>query len=205
MPGMTTRSADVMVMSPGADPLTGFSASEISFPMPANIATAATIDTGLVEMPASRIKSIAIVVTSVITFAAGQTGTVQLFAARSRYGVIGGDTGVAVWGTGAPVMPTTPYFGSVSVTPATSTFPTGNVPNTCQLVGPAVPVFTPSATSFAAGIYWVTSTSPGSPTATPPTSATELSQWYPVLGVELRFTAAATAGAYQVFMEVAPL
>jgi hypothetical protein len=192
-----------MVMSAGADPQIGLSASEITFPMPANLNNI-TIDTGLVEMPASRIKSLAIVVTSAITFGASQTGTVQLFAARSKYGTLGGDTATTPGGPIGVTLPSVPFVGSSG---ATAGFPTGNVPNTSQLVGVAVPIFTPGGTSFGPGIFWATSTSPGTPGlgATASTSLTELAQWYPVLGVQVVFSGTPTGGAWSVVMEVAPI
>lgn len=201
MPNIPGRFADTVVMAVGEDPATGLSGSELTFTMPANL-LAAAVDTNLIQLPASRIKTLVIVVTTAITSAAAQQFTVQLFAARTRYGVLGSYTATAPWGTGALSQPTTPFSGGSG---ATFTFPTSG-PNACQLIGVPVNFFT-SGTSIPVGTYWFTSTSPGTPGlgATASTSLTELAQWYPVLGVEIKAPAAPTAGSYQIFLEVAPL
>jgi len=201
VPGLTTRFADLMVFSPGADQQTGLTASEIQFPLPGSLLSQ-TIDSGLMEIIASRVKTLCIVVTTAVTFAAANNVTVQLFAARTKYGVLGGDTATTTGGPIGWAAPTTPYLGSGA---AGSSFPTGNVPNACQLVGvPAT--WQTGVTNIAAGIYWFSPGSPGSSTANPVTSLLELQYWYPVLGVEIKSSVAApTAGVYQVFLEVAPL
>lgn len=202
MPALGTRLADLTVMAPGADPLTGSLASEFLPLMPASLANI-TIDTGLLEVPASRIKTVAIVVTTGLTWVTSGQPTVQLFAARSRYGTLGNTSAATSWGAAGGVnQPQTPFAGSSA---AGSGFPTGNTPNSCTLVGAAVNLGPAAATALAANVYWFTATSPGSPTATPPTSMTELAQWYPVIGLEVKFPSALTAGSFFVAVEVAPL
>lgn len=193
------RLADVPVGQPGADYITGFGANEIVLPTIGLALTNQVVDTGLMWLP-GRIKALAIFLPSAITQAA-QQATVQLFAARTIYGTAG-STGIPQ-SAGAVTNPTTPYLGSVG---AASSFPTGNVPNACQLVGPAVN-FGPSGTSIGAGIYWFTTTSPGNPSASPPTSMTELTQPYTCLGVEIKFPAAPSGApaAYTVLFTLAPV
>lgn len=191
MPGQTSRLADTFVLSAMADPLTGLSASEVTLPIPSPLNNI-VVDTGLVELPASRVKSLVVVVTTTLTWVTSGQPTIQLFAARSRYGVLGGDTAATVWGaSGGVVLPTVPFLGSVG---AASGFPTGNVPNASQLVGSTASLGPAAAISLAQNVYWFS-----------PATAAELQWWYPVLGVELKFPSALTAGALQVFFEVAPI
>lgn len=190
MPGMTSRLADVTVLAAGADPQTGLTASEVTFPMTGPF-TAIVTDTALVDIPASRIKSLAINVTTTVTWVTSGQPTVRLFAARTKYGVLGGDTATAVWGTGAWASPTSPFLGA---TGATSQIPAAPNANASQLIGTAANWGPAAATSLPAGIYWFS-----------PTQLAELQWWYPVLGVEVILPSAQTAGAYQVFMEVSPI
>ncbi len=191
MPGMRSRLADVMVLTPESDPLTGVSASEVgAFPMTGPF-TAITTDTGLVDFPGSRIKTLAIVVTTAITWVTSGQPTVQLFAARTKFGVLGSDTATTTGGPIGVTLPATPYLGS---TGAASSFPTGTAPNAAALIGATATWGPAAATTLATGIYWFS-----------PTQLTELQWWYPCLGVEVKLPSAQTAGAYQVFMEVAPI
>lgn len=173
------------------DAQTGLLSNELQVTLPGTL-TAQVVDSALIEIPA-RIKTLAIVVDTAITSSAGQQGTVQLFAARSKFATLGT--------TGPPqTFPLTPYNGSSG---AASSFPTTG-PNACQLVGAAVN-FSTSGTSIPIGVYWFTSTSPGNPSASPPTSMTELAQYYSTLGVEVKFPAAPTGGVYRVFFELSAL
>jgi hypothetical protein len=193
MAGMSTRLADTWVLSAGADPQIGLSASEVLLPMPTPLNNA-VVDTGLSEMPASRAKTLAVVVTTTLTWVTSGQATVQLFAARSKYGVLGSDTATATVGPSGWQTPTTPFLGSVG---AASGFPTGNVPNTSQLIGNTANLGAAAATSLAAGIYWF---DPSAPSPAIP----DLQWWYPVLGVEAKFPSALTAGSFFVAFEVAP-
>jgi hypothetical protein len=188
MPGFPSRFADIEVLAPGADQLTGLTTSEILPPM-AGTQNTAVVDTGLVEMPSSRVKTIAVVVTTSLTWVTSGQATVQLFAARTKYGVLGstGPIGSAT----AVTQPITPYLGS---TGAASSFPTGNVPNTCALAGAAGNLGGAAVTTLAAGIFWVGLS-----------SMAALGDWYPVLGIEVKFPSALTAGAFFVALEVSPL
>jgi hypothetical protein len=189
MSGQSSRLADTFVLSAGADPQTGLSGSEVTLPMPPQ--NNVVIDTGLAEMPGSRVKSLALVVTTGLTWVTAGQATVQLFAARSKYGVLGSDTATTVGGPIGVALPTTAFVGSAG---AASGFPIGNVPNASALVGGTATLGGAGATSLAANIYWF---SPG--------GLVELQWWYPVLGVEVKFPSALTAGAFGVFFEVAPI
>ena len=196
---MTQRLGDVNVSQPGLDQTIGIPSNELQALNTGLAATNQVVDTQFVICP-TRFKSLVIVVDSPITSSAGQQGTVQLFVARSIYGTLGGDTATAPGGTFGVAFPQTPFPGSSA---AASGFPTTG-PNAAQLVGSAVN-FGPSGTSIAVGTYWFTTTSPGNPNASPPTTLTELTQMYPCVGVEIKFPAAPTGGAYRVFFEFSPL
>lgn len=201
MPAPTTRLADVHVLAPGEDPLTGLSSIEIPIPLPATAFTSRFIDSSLVQVP-GRIKTLVIVVDTAITSGGAQQATVQLFAARTRYGVLGGDTAPAVWGVGGAAQPTTPF---VATQGAASAFPTTG-PNACQALGVPVNFGTSVATLGGGGaVFWFSATFPGSPTATPPTSMTELNQIYPILGIEITAPATFTAGSARAFFQMAPI
>src|SRR5215469_834139 len=172
------RVADALSAQPGIDPLVGNSSSEVPLPLTGVNLLAQVVDTGLVPM-LSRIKTLAIVVTTAVTSSGAQQFVIQLFAARSPFGVLG-STG-AVMSSGATSQPSAPFNGASG---AASQIPTSGS-NAAQLVGPSVN-WSSSGTSIPIGIYWFSSTSPGSPSANPPTSMTELTQEYPCIGLEIR-------------------
>jgi len=149
------------------------------------------VDTPLVALP-SRIKSLAIVVDTAITSGGAQQATVQLFAARTLFATLGT----------ASAPPATPFAGGQSG--AGSQIPASPNANMSQLVGPAVN-FGGSVASIPVGIYWFTATAPGNPSASPPTSMTELAQMFPCLGIEITAPAAFTGGAFRAFFSLAPL
>lgn len=201
MPGTITRLSDIHVFEPAADPLTGLSGIEISIPLPVAAFTNRFIDSALVEVP-GRLKTLCIVVTSAITSGAAQQATVQLFAARTRYGTPGNLQGTSVVGPGFGfTAPLTPF---AAVQGAASGFPSGTANNAASAIGPAVN-FATSVASIPTGIYWFSATSPGNPSASPPTSMTELVQEYPVLGIEITAGATFTGGSAVAFFELAPI
>lgn len=149
------------------------------------------VDTPLVPV-VSRIKSLIVIVDTAITSGAAQQATLQLFAARTIFGVLGTPS----------ARPSAPFAGAQSA--GSSQIPSGTAPNSSQLIGSPVN-FAGSVASIPQGVYWFSATSPGNPSASPPTSMTELAQEYPCLGVELTAPAAFTGGAFRAFFEVAPL
>jgi len=149
------------------------------------------VDTALIAMP-GRIKSLCIVVDTAITSGAAQQATVQLFAARTLFATLGT----------AASPPATPFAGGQSG--AGSQIPASPNANMSQVVGPAV-AFGGSVASIPVGIYWFTATSPGNPSASPPTSMTELAQMFPCLGIEVTAPAAFTGGSFRAFFSLAPL
>lgn len=197
----TTQLGGLMVAQPGEDPQIGVASIEIPIPLPTAAWTNRFIDSSLVVMP-GRIKSLVIVVDTAITSAAGQQATVQLFAARSRFGVLGTDTGSSPAGSIGVTQPTTLFTATQA---AASSFPTTG-PNACQAVGAAVN-FGPSTASLGGGgaVFWFTSSFPGSATANPQTSMVELDRMYPVLGIEITAPATFTAGVARAFFEMAPI
>jgi hypothetical protein len=196
MPFSQIQFNGLLVPTNQTDTAIGLSMNELPIPLPTAAFTNRFIDSGLVEVPA-RIKSLVIVVTTAITSGAAQQATVQLFAARSKYGTLGTYSGSST-GT-AP--PSTPFAATQA---GVSSFPTGTAPNSTQAIG--VPVnFAGSVASIPTGVYWFTATWPGNPSASPPTSMTELAQEYPVLGIEITAPATFTAGLATAFFELAPL
>lgn len=181
------------VLAQELDPFTGLPLNEIPIPLPANLQNA-VVDSALVMIP-SRIKTLVLVVDATLTFAAAPSLTLQLFAARTPFGTLGSSAAPG----SPPVPPGTPYLGSSG---ATSSFPTSG-PNACQLVGAKSVAVPASGNNIAAGVYWFTATWPGSPTANPPTSLTELAEQYLVLGVELSNAAGPTGGSYRLFFQPA--
>lgn len=201
MPISLVRISDVIAGMPQPDSTTGLPMNEISIPLPLSAFTNRFIDSALVEVP-GRLKTLCIVVTTAITSGAAQQATVQLFAARTRYGTPGNLQGTSVVGPGFGfTAPLTPF---AAVQGAASGFPSGAANNAAQAVGPAV-ALAGSVASIPTGIYWFSATSPGNPSASPPTSMTELVQEYPVLGIEITAPATFTAGAAVAFFELAPL
>lgn len=208
MPVFPTRLSDVHVLEPGADPLTGLSSIEIQIPLPTAAFTNRFIDSSLVEVP-GRLKTLVIVVDQAITSGSAQQATVQLFAARTRYGTLGGDTAVTPGGTYGVTQPLNPFLATQG---AASQFPTSG-PNACQALGPGTTSpppavqfpFATSTASIPVGVYWYSATAPGNPSAAPPTSMTELVQMYPVLGIEITAPATFTGGLARAFFQMAPL
>lgn len=190
MPGGIGRLSDTAVLSALADPLTGISHSEILPAMPSPLNNIVT-DTGLIELVASRIKTMVVVVTTTLTWVTAGQATVQLFAARTKYGTLGSDTATTMGGPFGVAQPTSPFLGSEA---AASGFPTGTSPNASALIGTTSTLGGAGATSLAAGTYWFS-----------PTQLAELQWWYPVLGVEAKFPSALTAGSFFVVFEVAPI
>jgi hypothetical protein len=183
------------------DSTTGLPLNELSIPLPLVAFTNRFIDSALVEVPA-RIKSLVIVVDVAITSAGAQQATVQLFAARTRFATLGNLQGTSVVGAGyGSNAPQTP-FGATQA--ASSQFPTGTAVNSAQAIGQPV-AFAGSVASIPTGVYWFSATSPGNPSASPPTSMTELAQEYPVLGIEITAPATFTAGLARAFFELAPI
>lgn len=165
------------------DSLTGLPMNELSILLPLTFTTQ-FINSSLVEVPA-RVKTL-VIVASTITSGGAQQATVQLFAARTRYAVLGGDTGTAVWGTGSAVQPTTPFTATQG---ATSQFPTTG-PNATQARGTAVSLG-PSTASLS-GIFFFS-----------PIDIPELQWEYPVLGIQITAPATFTGGAATAFFELA--
>jgi len=183
------------------DSTTSLPMNELAIPLPLAAFTNRFIDSALVEVP-GRIKSLCVVVTQAITSGAAQQATVQLFAARTRFATLGNLQGTGPSGPGSGfVAPLTPFAATQA---ASSQFPTGTANNAASAVGPAVS-FSGSTASIATGIYWFSATAPGNPSASPPTSMTELAQEYPVLGIEITAPATFTAGLAVAFFELAPL
>ncbi len=181
--------ANLEVLDPVLDMRGGLAQNEVALPLPSPI-TNRFIDSSLVEVP-GRIKTLVIVVDTAITSAGAQQATVQLYAARTIFGVVG-----------PPGPPTTPFNAAQG---AASQFPTTG-PNACQAIG--VPVaLGPSAATFGGGgaVFFFSATWPGNPSASPPTSMTELVQEYMVLGIEITAPATFTAGVARAFFIVAPL
>jgi hypothetical protein len=201
MPWNTTQLGGLMVAQPGEDPQTGVTSIEIPIILPTAAFTNRFIDSSLTPVP-GRIKTLVIVVDTAITSAGAQQATVQLFAARSRFTTAGSDTGPS---TGGPIGAAAPLVPFVATQGAASQFPTTGL-NATQAVG--LPVnFGPSVASLggAGAVFWFTATFPGSPTANPPTSMTELSEMYPVLGIEITAPATFTAGVARAFFDMAPI
>lgn len=193
MPGAPQQLGHQNVLAQKLDPLSGLPLNEIPIPLP-TVLTNAVVDSGLVEVM-GRIKTLVLVVDTTLTFAAAPSLTLQLFAARTPFGVLGSSNAPG----SPPTQPATPYQGSSG---ATSSFPTSG-PNACQLVGAKSVAVPASGNNIVVGTYWFTATWPGSPTASPPTSLTELAEQYLVLGVELSNAAGPTGGSYRLFFQPA--
>jgi hypothetical protein len=193
------RLADLDVLDPTLDMRGGLPQNEI--PIAGNPYVAGSgiviangsrwVDSALVSAP-GRIKALCIVVDTAITSAGAQQATIQLFAARTLFATLA--TGVA--------QPATPFAGAQSA--AGSQIPVSPNQNMSQLVGGTV-AFAGSVASIPPGVYWFAATSPGNPSASPPTSMTELAQMYPCLGIEITAPAAFTGGSFRAFFELAPI
>ncbi len=183
------RLSDLQVFSPDFDMRGGLPMNELPIGgLPGSIVTR-FVDSALIPVQ-GRIKTLCIVVDTAITSGGAQQATVQLFAARTPFSVLGTAAG----------QPSGAFAGGVG---AASQFPTSGS-NAASAVGLPV-AFAGSVASIPVGIYWFSSTFPGNPSASPPTSMTELSAEYPVLGIEITAPAAFTAGLARAFFEIAPL
>jgi hypothetical protein len=196
MPLSLEQLGHLLVAKAQPDPLTGLPLIEVPLILPTPIGSR-FVDSGLVFVPA-RIKTLVIVVDTAITSGAAQQATVQLYAARTPFAVLGSSGAPG----SPPTQPATPFSGGQG---AASQFPTTG-PNACQAIG--VPVnLGPSAATFGGGgaEFWFSPTFPGNPSASPPTSMTELAQEYPVLGIEITAPATFTGGSARAFFELAPI
>lgn len=186
----------LLVAKTQPDPLTGLPLIEIPLALPSPFGSR-FIDSALVFVP-SRIKTLVIVVDTAITSGAGQQATVQLYAARTPFATLGFSQGAGL----PAVQPATPFAGGQG---AASQFPVTG-PNACQPIG--VPVNFGGAVASLGGSslpFFFSATFPGNPAASPPTSMTELSQEYPVLGIEITAPALFTGGVARAFFELAPI
>ena len=164
----------------------GASLCELTLPLPSPI-TSKFVDSALIEVQA-RIRVLALVIDTALTSSGAQQANVQLFASRSQYSSINPASGAFAGGQGA-----------------TSQFPATG-PNAAQAVGPAVP-FGPSSAALggSGAVFFFTPTYPGNPSASPPTSMTELCQPWPCIGIEISAAAAFTGGVIRAFVILAPI